>query len=68
VEAEAQRRQRRRHRLEELRLPPLFRHFHRRPPQFAGRGGTGPTAPDLAQSILDPNAVVSVQNRYGTSA
>src|SRR5207244_3092357 len=35
-----------------------------------GRGGqavpppSGPTPQQLAQSILDPNAVVSVQNRY----
>ena len=34
-----------------------------------GRGGagaapTGPTPQQLAQSILDPNAVISVQNRY----
>lgn len=30
----------------------------------AGQGGAAPTPPELAQSILDPNAVVSVQNRY----
>jgi putative heme-binding domain-containing protein len=45
------------------------------PPRAAGptggRGGqapaappTGPTPQQLAQSILDPNAVISVQNRY----
>ena len=33
-------------------------------PAAAGRGGVVPTMQDLAQSILDPNAVVSVQNRY----
>jgi mono/diheme cytochrome c family protein len=44
------------------------------PPRGGGGGGrgggvpaptpTGPTPQQLAQSILDPNAVVSVQNRY----
>jgi hypothetical protein len=36
-------------------------------PGAAPRGGQAPAAPNpqqLAQSILDPNAVVSVQNRY----
>jgi mono/diheme cytochrome c family protein len=42
----------------------------RAPAGGGGRGGqpappaTGPTAQQLAQSILDPNVVVSVQNRY----
>src|SRR5688572_32438781 len=30
----------------------------------AGQGGAIPTPQQLAQSILDPNATVSVQNRY----
>jgi mono/diheme cytochrome c family protein len=42
------------------------------PPRGGGNGGrgaaaapaVGPTPQQLAQSILDPNAVVSVQNRY----
>jgi mono/diheme cytochrome c family protein len=45
-------------------LPPAAPAAGARGGQGGGNPGGGPTPQQLAQSILDPNAVVSVQNRY----